>query len=119
MASLFNRLASSARAAHGHFFAVLVTVRQTGTQDRIEDAILGRVRIETRREDNRSIRVAIRNCRFTKLIDVRHDAVVVESNGTQWSIDEIIDRQASQLTVTLRRTVAYQINRPTYRGKAA
>lgn len=119
MASIFNKLASTARAAHGHFFGSKIILKQTGSADSQRDVVLGKVRIETRREDNRTIRVAVRNCRFVDSITVRHDAVIVEPDGTQWTIDEFINTQASQLTVTLRRTVANQINRPTYRGKAS
>jgi hypothetical protein len=120
MGSIFNKLASTARAAHGHFFGTQVTLRQPGSADSTVDVVLGKVRIETRREDNRSIRVAVRSCRFVNTLTVRHDALVVKPGTTPvtWSIDEFIDHQASRLTVTLKRTVVHQVNRPSYRGKA-
>ncbi len=79
-------------------------------------AVIGREIVETRREDNRDVRYLVRECRFTDLATVRHDAIV--TIGTlNYSIDHIEDRQASGITVKLQRTTVTESNRPNYRGK--
>lgn len=116
MPSLFSTLARTARAAHAHFFGQTdVTLKTPGTSDATVTCILGNPRTETRREDNKTVRVTIRDCRFLTVTTVRHDALIVV-DGFTWTIDEVVDRQASHLAVTLRRVTAYQVNRTQYRG---
>lgn len=117
MGTLFSQLAASARAAHAHFFGQAdLTLKVPGQSDVTVTAVLGNPKTETRREENKTIRVTVRECRFLSITDVRHDAVVV-ADGFNWAIDEIMDRQASHLTVKLQRMTAHQINRTNYRGK--
>lgn len=116
--TVFSKLASGARAAHAHFFGTKtgVTLTEAGSAARTVEVVLGTESIETRREDNRDVRYTVRECRFVTLSTVRHDAIVVI--GTErWAIDQFKERQASGLTVILRRTQVTDANRPSYRGK--
>ncbi len=114
--TFFSQLAASARAAHSSFFGTKVLLTEPGTTERSVPVVLGDEKIETRREDNRELRVSVRECRFTTLTSVRHDATV-KIAGVLWSIDHFMDRQASGLTVQLRRSTVHTENRPSYRGK--
>ena len=118
--SIFRNMAATARTAHNHFFGVTATLVEPGTSARQVPVVLGKVTIETRREDNREVRVAVRDCRFPTLAAVRHDAVVTIGSlagATQWTIDTVVDRQASGFAVILRRAQVHDVSRPTYRGK--
>lgn len=117
--SLFRTLAATARDAHHSFFGSTKAVTLTaypGATPAAVPAVLGRETVETRREDNRDVRYLVRECRFTSLDAVRHDAIVA-IGGLNYSIDHIDDRQASGITVKLQRTTLVDANRPNYRGK--
>lgn len=117
--TLFRQLAAAARSAHAHYFGTTGTVTFTaypGAVAKKVTAILGRETVETRREDNRDVRYLVRECRFTTLDAVRHDAIVTV-DGINYSIDHTADRQASGITVKLQRTTLTEANRPNYRGK--
>ena len=114
--TIFSDLAASARSAHAAYFGSTVTLAEPGSDARTVPAVLGKVQVETRHEDGREVRVSVRQCRFTSLATVRHDAIVTIS-GTTWTIDQHGDRQGSGFTATLRRTVAHEVNRQGYRGK--
>ena len=114
--SIFSQMAAGARANHGHYFGDSVTLAEPGSAARTVDAVLGAVQIETRPADGRELRIACRSCRFLGATSVRHDATVT-IDGVIWSIDEFIDKQASRLTVKLKRTAAHEVARTGYRGK--
>ncbi len=114
--TIFSNLAASARAAHRAMFGGRVLLSEPGQPDRKVTVVLGNVTTEDRREDGRDLRVSVRECRFVTLAFVRHDAIVTIDN-VQWSIDAELSRQASGLTVKLRRRSVSDVNRNGYRGK--
>ena len=113
---MFSDLAAGARADHAAYFGGTVTLAEPGSAARSVPAVLGKIQVETRHEDSREVRVSVRLCRFTSLTTVNHEAIVT-INGANWSIDQLGERQGSGLTVTLRRTLAHEVNRTGYRGK--
>ncbi|QDV22923.1 hypothetical protein [Aureliella helgolandensis] len=117
MASRFRGMASSVRASHAHYFAAQVTYHEPGDVSRTADAVLKKSKTESRTDDQGRInRVTLRECRFVTLTDIRHDAVIT-ADGMQWSIDRVLEREASGLHVMLQRIQTNEINRPSYRGK--
>lgn len=115
--SKFGDMASGARGAHAHYFADSVTLNEPGVASRAVDAVVGKVRTETRTDEHgRQQRVSFRELRFVMLDDVRHDATVTVE-GVQWTIDEFLKRTASGLQVRLQRTQTHEVSRTNYRGK--
>jgi hypothetical protein len=115
--SIFKDMAATARAAHAYFFSSSVTLAETGSEPRSVQVVLYHARTETRIDEHgNQNRVTLRDCRFTELETVRHDATV--TIGTEiWIIDEVITREASGLYVRLKKITQYQTSRTAYRGR--
>jgi uncharacterized protein YraI len=115
--SIFKDMAATARAAHAYFFSSSVTLAETGSAARSVPVVLYSARTETRVDEHgNQNRVTVRDCRFTSLTAVRHDATV--TIGTEiWTIDEVITREASGLYVRLKKIVQHQTSRTSYRGR--
>jgi hypothetical protein len=115
--SIFRDMAAAARSAHEHFFSEDVTLTETGFSPRSVAVVLYHARTETRIDEHgNQNRVTLRDCRFTELDTVRHDATV--TIGTEiWIIDEVITREASGLYVRLKKITQYQTSRTAYRGR--
>lgn len=115
--SMFQSMAGTAKSAHTHFFATSVTLAESGTAARSVTAVLYHARTETRVDEHgNQNRVTVRDCRFTDLTTVRHDATV--TIGTEiWTIDEVITREASGLYVRLKKITQHQTSRSNYRGR--
>ena len=120
--SIFRNLAASARAAHAHYFSAgsnATIVRSPGSAAQPVNVILGEETVDTRREGNSDVRYYVRECRFVALTSVRHDAVITittPGGDLRYSIDQFIDRQASGLTVKLKRCDVIDTNRSSYRS---
>lgn len=115
--SLFKDMAESARDAHEHYFARQILLTEPGSEQITVTAVLYKSRTETRTDEHgRQNRVTVRDCRFTSLESVRHDATIVADDAT-WTIDEVISREASGLYVRLQKITQHQTGRVAYRGK--
>ncbi len=115
--SIFKDMAATARAAHTYFFSSTITLTETGSAPRSIAAVLYHARTETRVDEHgNQNRVTLRDCRFTELETVRHDATVTIGTET-WIIDEVISREASGLYVRLKKITQYQTSRTAYRGR--
>lgn len=115
--SKFGDLAGAARAAHEHYFADSVTLKEPGSASQTVPAVIGKVETETRTdEQGHQQRVSVRQIRFTTITTVRHDARVTVV-GDDWSIDQVLTRTASGLTVRLQRIETHSVSRVNYRGK--
>lgn len=114
--SIFKSLAAGARAAHGHYFGTStgVTIQDPGGAVKTVQVVLGEEMVETRREGSSDVRYYIRECRFVTLTSVRHDAVITVGTN-RYSIDQFLDRQASGLTVKIKRQAVIDTNRDRYR----
>lgn len=114
--SIFSAAAAVARTAHGAYFGRLVTVTEPGKAAYETKAVVGKITTETRQSGTTQERVSIRSCRFVSVETLRHDAIVT-IDGDRYAIDQTIGREAGGLKVQLKRCVAHEVARPSYRGK--
>jgi hypothetical protein len=115
--TIFSDMAASARAAHAHFFSGSVTLAEPGSAPRAVKAVLYKAKTETVVDQSgNQNRVTVRECRFTELTTVRHDATVTIGTET-WIIDEVMTHEASGLYVRLKKMAQHQTTRTNYRGR--
>jgi hypothetical protein len=116
--SIFSDMAAGARENHAHYFGDdNIILLEPGQQPRTISAVLKKSRTETRtNEHGRENRVTVREARLIDMTEVRHDATLT-INSEVWSIDQVLGRQASGLSVMLQRVTQHATNRQGYRGK--
>lgn len=115
--SKFSDLAGTANAQHFAFFGDRVTLVQTGSPSQTIDAVIGKVRTESRTDESgRHQRVSLRDVRLLGLTSVRHDARIT-IDSLEWSINQVRQRNAAGINLTLMRVETHDVTRANYRGK--
>ena len=115
--SMFSEMMTPAREVLDEFFTEEVIVREPGQEDRCVNASIGRIRVESRQNDNgTTYAVQVRYLRLAGKESLRHDASVELPDGSNWSID--LDRKlegSAGATMQLRQIAVHRKTRPNYR----